>query len=172
MMALGITLASSVMFPSVNLADTPLAEYQIIINEQAGIYGLDPALVAAVIMVESGGNPDAVNSKSKATGLMQVMPVEAGELFRDRPSMEQLKDPELNISWGCSIMSDAFWSTHSEWGALYRFSGGSYWETKYGSDGAGMFTSLYWCKIQEHRKKIRLTSQGKGSQKEDTDNDT
>lgn len=40
------------------------------------LYSLDPALLAAIAGVESGGNPDAVSPKG-AQGLMQLMPATA-----------------------------------------------------------------------------------------------
>lgn len=66
-------------------------------------YGLPPELVCAIIAVESGGNPDAL-SKAGAVGLMQVMPREAGEMFRDRPQTIWLKHPAVNIAVGCEIL--------------------------------------------------------------------
>lgn len=70
----------------------------------APLHGLDPRVVTAIISVESGGNPDAV-SRAGAIGLMQVMPREAGEVFRDRPQRQWLFDPVINIAVGCRILS-------------------------------------------------------------------
>lgn len=75
--------------------------------------GLDPNLIAAVMLQESGGNPDAY-SKSGAVGLMQVMPRDGlaagfmcknGPCFSSRPSMSDLYDPEFNISYGTRMLS-------------------------------------------------------------------
>jgi soluble lytic murein transglycosylase-like protein len=75
--------------------------------------GLAPDLVAAVILQESGGNPQAYSSDG-AVGLMQVMPSDgiaetfqcpAGPCFARRPSMSQLFDPEFNISFGTSMLA-------------------------------------------------------------------
>lgn len=49
------------------------AEFDHLINRYASEYGVDRALVKAVIHAESGYNPNAVSSKG-ATGLMQLMP--------------------------------------------------------------------------------------------------
>ncbi len=74
--------------------------------------GLQPELLAAVIMQESGGDPDAYSS-SGAVGLMQVMPRDGiaagfdcanGPCFANRPSMQELFDPEFNISYGSGIL--------------------------------------------------------------------
>ncbi|HQN04342.1 MAG TPA: lytic transglycosylase domain-containing protein [Anaerolineaceae bacterium] len=75
--------------------------------------GLDPNLVAAVIQIESAGNPDAY-SNSGAVGLMQVMPRDGlaanfhcinGPCFASRPAMAELFDPAFNISYGTAMLS-------------------------------------------------------------------
>ena len=54
-------------------------DFNKLIDEKSYKYGLDPALVKAVIAVESDFNPRAVSGKG-ARGLMQLMPVTAREL--------------------------------------------------------------------------------------------
>jgi len=75
--------------------------------------GLDPELVAALIVQESGGNPDAY-SHSGAVGLMQVMPNDGiaasfmcvnGPCFASRPSSAELYDPEFNIRFGTRMLA-------------------------------------------------------------------
>ena len=63
---------------------------------------LDEALVAAVIMQESGGDPNVINANSGATGLMQIMP---DFVIPGRPTQDQLLDPAFNIQTGCNILS-------------------------------------------------------------------
>ena len=74
---------------------------------------IDPDLVAALIWQESGGNPDAY-SRDGAVGLMQVMPRDGiaagfkcpnGPCFANRPSMDQLEDPEFNLSYGTKMLA-------------------------------------------------------------------
>jgi soluble lytic murein transglycosylase len=74
-----------------------------LVSRVAREHDLDPALVKAVITVESGGRVDAV-SRAGARGLMQVMPGTASrvceELGLPSPSRSDLFDPEINIRIG------------------------------------------------------------------------
>lgn len=83
------------------------------IASNAALHGLDPNLVAAVILQESGGQEDAY-SKSGAVGLMQVMPRDGiaadfmcpnGPCFANRPSMNELFDPTFNIEYGTQFLA-------------------------------------------------------------------
>ena len=77
--------------------------HESVINEQSRRHGLDPALVAAVINVESGWTPDVV-SGAGAVGLMQMMPETARYIADqpDRPSPppDRLTEPEISITYG------------------------------------------------------------------------
>jgi len=84
-----------------------------LIQAYAGQAGLEPNLVAAVMLQESGGNAQAY-SKSGAVGLLQVMPRDGlaaefmcpnGPCFSSRPSMEELYDPDFNISYGTRMLA-------------------------------------------------------------------
>ena len=65
-----------------------------IVIQAAGRYQVDPALVKAIIMAESGYNARAI-SKRGAKGLMQLMPATARSL-----GVEDAFNPEENISGG------------------------------------------------------------------------
>lgn len=74
---------------------------------------LDPDLIAAVMLQESGGNPVAY-SKSGAVGLMQVMPRDGiassfqcvnGPCFASRPSIQELQDPDFNVEYGTGMLA-------------------------------------------------------------------
>jgi soluble lytic murein transglycosylase-like protein len=65
-----------------------------IILKAANRYEVDPAIIKAIIMAESGYNPNAV-SKSGAIGLMQLMPTTAREL-----GVDDIFNPEQNINAG------------------------------------------------------------------------
>ena len=64
------------------------------ISEAAAKYDLDPALIRAVIQVESNRNPEAV-SPAGAQGLMQLMPKTAAAMGLNNPF-----DPAQNIEGG------------------------------------------------------------------------
>lgn len=84
-----------------------------LIHQQAVETGLDPDLVAAVILVESAGDPLAY-SHSGAVGLMQVMPRDGlaaafqcpnGPCFTSRPTRRELEDPVFNVSYGSQMLA-------------------------------------------------------------------
>lgn len=84
-----------------------------LIESASADHGLPADLIAAVILQESGGDPDAY-SRSGAVGLMQVMPRDGiaekftcvnGPCFASRPSMEELFDPQFNISYGARMLA-------------------------------------------------------------------
>ncbi len=64
-------------------------------------YKLQPSLVAAVLLVESGSRPWVVSNKG-AVGLMQVMPY----MFEALPIAGNLNAIETNIEAGCWILAD------------------------------------------------------------------
>ena len=75
-------------------------QYKALIDQTAATFGLEPALLHAVISVESGYNPAAV-SKRGATGLMQIMPETA-----KRYGVSNLLDPAQNIEAGARYLTD------------------------------------------------------------------
>ena len=83
-----------------------------LIEKAATKYGIDPLLIASVMLQESGGQPDVL-STSGAVGLMQVMPRDGisasfqcvnGPCFATRPTIEELKNPEFNIDFGVKML--------------------------------------------------------------------
>ncbi|WP_218251713.1 lytic transglycosylase domain-containing protein [Candidatus Magnetobacterium casense] len=71
-----------------------LDKYEAIINESAQKYEVNPALIKAVIMAESNGDPKA-QSYAGARGLMQLMPSTAAGL-----GVKNSFDPKQNIMGG------------------------------------------------------------------------
>jgi soluble lytic murein transglycosylase len=83
-------------------AQYPL-EYDQAIRGYASERGLDPALVAAMVYVESRFDP-SVTSSAGAIGLMQILP-ETGEFIArstggDDFVVADLRDPDLNVRYG------------------------------------------------------------------------
>jgi soluble lytic murein transglycosylase len=78
-------------------------EYRAIINAHSDNYGLEPALLAAVIYTESKFDPRA-QSAAGAIGLMQLLP-DTAQGIADHTgggnyTTADLYDPELNIRYG------------------------------------------------------------------------
>jgi soluble lytic murein transglycosylase-like protein len=99
------------------------------ITRHAANNGLDPNLVAAVMLQESGGNPQAT-SHSGAVGLLQVMPRDGvaasfhcvnGPCFASRPSMAELYDPEFNLSYGTRMLAGLVQKYGNPRDALMRY---------------------------------------------------
>jgi soluble lytic murein transglycosylase-like protein len=74
--------------------------YHKFIVQTASKYQIDPALIKAIIMAESGYNPKAV-SKKGAIGLMQLMPETAEAL-----GVEDIFNPRQNITGGVQYFKD------------------------------------------------------------------
>ena len=73
-------------------------------------FDIDPALVYAIIKVESGYNPNAV-SRSGALGLMQILPStaqwiaeELGEVYDEN----EMFNPKTNLKFGCFYLRYLF----------------------------------------------------------------
>ena len=84
-----------------------------LIVASASEHDLPPELIAAVILQESGGDPQAYSS-SGAVGLMQVMPRDGlaarfqcvnGPCFASRPTIAELQDPPYNIEYGTRMLA-------------------------------------------------------------------
>ena len=78
-------------------------EYTALIQENAALQGFDPAYAAAIILAESGYDPQAVSSVN-AQGLMQILP-DTGIWLAGKFDEEYVEgclfDPATNIRYGC-----------------------------------------------------------------------
>lgn len=102
-----VTLISAYFFLPGILGDTvvPL-KYENWIKQYSNAYGVDPALVSAVIMQESRFNPTAQSPKG-ARGLMQFMPGTASTMAKEvGMSSYDLLDPETSINFGAAHIRD------------------------------------------------------------------
>ena len=86
-----------------------VARFTPLIEQHAKASGLDPALVKAVVTVESAFDPAAVSPKG-AVGLMQIIPATA-ERYGVRPDAkrtieQKLMDPATNVRIGTRYLAD------------------------------------------------------------------
>src|SRR4051794_8850816 len=88
------------MGPRAGVSLKRFAAYTRLIKGAAQSNRLEPALVAAVILAESGGDPRA-KSKRGARGLMQLMPATARQY-----GVSNVFDPEENIRGGSRYLRD------------------------------------------------------------------
>lgn len=78
------------------------------IRQAALDHGLEPALLHAVVQVESGYNPRAVSRKG-AVGLMQLMPATAREL-----GVHDSADPKANLRGGARLLRSLITTFHGD----------------------------------------------------------
>lgn len=90
--------------------------------------GVNPNWIACVMSHESGGNPEAY-SVAGAAGLLQVM-ASNGEsarrypgMFRNRPTVQELFNPEINVRVGVGILRSYLESNATLADALKGYSG-------------------------------------------------
>lgn len=97
------------------------------VYREARLAGLPPALVLALIEVESGFRP-AVVSSAGAVGLMQIMPFWIAELGL---AADDLKAPSRNLRYGCTILAHYLARENGDFTrALARYNG-SLGKTRY-----------------------------------------
>jgi len=86
-----------------------IKRFAALIEQHARANNLDPALVKAVIAVESSFQPDAVSPKG-ALGLMQIIPATGARYGivgdKRRPAEHMLLDPAINIRVGARYLRD------------------------------------------------------------------
>jgi soluble lytic murein transglycosylase-like protein len=111
-----------------SLSEAEVARIRDAVLRYSGAYELDPDLVTAVLLVESGARPWARSAKG-ARGLMQVMPY----MMRPMGLAGNLSTIESNIEAGCVILAGNIRRLGEEdgisayfWGSNIR--GGAYLE--------------------------------------------
>jgi soluble lytic murein transglycosylase-like protein len=122
-------------------------EYEPIINSLSTEYGVEKSLVKAVILAESGYNPNAVSPKG-AAGLMQLMPETAKGL-----KVNNSFDPRENIRGGIRYLRfllDTFKCDVSL--ALAAYNAGLSKVSKYGGIPPYVETQNYVSKVLSYQK--------------------
>lgn len=88
-------------------------------------YGVDPTLVMAVIQVESGYNPSAVNPTDPSYGLMQMLPATASLLAGRAVSGQELLDnPPLAVDLGTQYLAQGLAKYGNTGDALAAYNAG------------------------------------------------
>jgi len=114
-------------------------------------YEVEPALIRAIIMVESSYNPRAVSHRG-AKGLMQLMPITAKWL-----GVDDAFDPALNIDGGVRYLKrllDRFEGNVEL--ALAAYNAGSRYVRKYGGVPPFRATRSYIKKVLEYHEQYQV----------------
>jgi soluble lytic murein transglycosylase-like protein len=138
---------------SVSLPATPYDPY---IDMVAREHGVDPTLVKAVALVESGFNPKAVSSKG-AQGLMQLMPATA-----KRYGISDLHDPYQSLRAGAAHLRDLLDQYDGNVTlALAAYNAGSGAVKRYGGVPAYEETQQYVKKVQAKMGRTPRKNEGR-----------
>lgn len=137
---------SRVTQPKVTNAGARVSSYDGIIETTSRKYGLDPALVKAVIRAESGFDPNRV-SHAGAEGLMQLMPGTARGLGVSDPF-----DPAQNIDGGVRYLKSQLDRFGDVKLALAAYNAGPGAVTKYGGVPPFRETQDYVNKVLSYRQ--------------------
>lgn len=117
------------------LYDVPLsAEIQRYIFNVSDYYGVDPALVLAIIERESGYNSAAIGDGGDSIGLMQIQPRWHIERM-DRLGVSDLFNPYENVSVGIDILAEYLAAGQGEEWALMSYNGGVTYANRMTADG-------------------------------------
>lgn len=69
--------------------------------------GVDPNIVKAIIVEESGGNPNAIGDGGESIGLMQIQPKHHQKRMEEL-GIVSLFDPQENVIVGCNILAELY----------------------------------------------------------------
>lgn len=113
--------------PPVVLYDVPLNEdLQIHIIETAEAYGIDPAIIMAIIRVESNFDANNVGDGGHSHGLMQIQPYWHSERM-ERLGCPDLYNPYQNVTVGTDYLAEMLrWYNGNIEKALVAYNQGSY----------------------------------------------
>lgn len=133
-------LAGSVQLATASTSVAPafagVMQWQSLIVEAAAKYQVPAGLIAAIMSVESGGNPNAV-SPAGAIGLMQIMPE---QLTRLGVPQDKWADPASNIDAGTRYLAETLSNGGTLQQAAARYFGS-------GCDALGTCTQGYVARV-------------------------
>jgi soluble lytic murein transglycosylase-like protein len=106
--AKGATLMPDSRYKPEWSAALPLADLELRIRNAARAAGIAAAQVAAIVYIESRGNPAAVNPSDPSYGLMalQIPTARAYADDSDVVNVQTLADPDLNLKCGSRFLAD------------------------------------------------------------------
>ncbi|WP_335898886.1 transglycosylase SLT domain-containing protein [Klebsiella variicola] len=106
--------------------NTSGGQYDDALNAAGKKHGVDPRLLKAVMMQESGGNPNII-SDAGALGLMQIMP------FNLRAyGVTNWRDPNQNIDGGAAILAENLRKARGDISLALRYYHGGYDKRQWG----------------------------------------
>jgi soluble lytic murein transglycosylase-like protein len=142
--------------PAQRSTTLPATPYDPYIEMVARDNGVDPSLVKAVALVESGFNPKAKSAKG-AQGLMQLMPATAAQY-----GVTNLRDPYQNLSAGAKHLRGLLDLYDGDVTlALAAYNAGSGAVTRYGGVPAYAETQDYVKKVQTKMGRTPRRAQGR-----------
>ncbi|MGA7670460.1 MAG: peptidoglycan DD-metalloendopeptidase family protein, partial [Nitrolancea sp.] len=116
-------LSGSIQFATTNAQAGPayagVMQWQSLIQQAAAAHNVPAGLIAAIMAVESGGNPNAV-SPAGALGLMQIMP---GQLTRLGVPEDKWTDPASNIDAAARYLDETLGRGGAIQDAIARYFG-------------------------------------------------
>lgn len=130
----------------------PPPQIEQLVDANAGRWGVDPALVKAIIANESGFNANAT-SKTGAQGLMQLEPATANELGVSNPY-----DPAQNVAGGTRYIRGLLDRFHGDVRlAVAAYNAGAGAVEKYGGIPPYAETQSYVANVLDSYRKYKST---------------
>ncbi|MEK6491782.1 lytic transglycosylase domain-containing protein [Klebsiella grimontii] len=105
-------------------------QYDDALNAAGKKHGVDPRLLKAIMMQESGGNPNII-SDAGALGLMQLMPFNLKAY-----GVTNWRDPNQNIDGGAGILAENLQKAGGDISLALRYYHGGYDKRRWGSVNA------------------------------------